>query len=178
MHQRLKDKILHSDQYADVGRYTYGSPTFVVFPSGHKVSIGSFCSIADNVTFINGGNHYTDRITTYPLNLMFEEVNLPWHESTKGPINAGSDVWIGFGATILSGVTIGHGAVIGAGSVVTKDVEPYSIVAGSPARHIRFRFNPTTIKDLLEKAWWDLPIDEIEKLSGSLLNTPRSKCDS
>jgi len=96
--------------------------------------------------------------------LMFDQAKpLPGYPHTKGEVVIGSDVWIGQDALILSGVTIGHGSVIAARSVVTKDVQPYSIVAGNPARHIRFRFPEETIRSLLEIAWWDWPSIKIQE---------------
>jgi len=168
---QLQNKLMTSDANADVGRYTYGRPTFVRFRSSERAQIGAFCSIADNVTFILGGNHFSERVTTYPLNLVFETQPLPWHESSKGRIVVGNDVWIGYGASILSGVTIGDGAVIGAGSVVTKNVEPYAIAAGNPARLIRRRFDAATIARLLALRWWDWPLADIERDATELLSS-------
>ena len=115
------------------GKYSYGNPKIVKFNiENEKLEIGNYVSIADNVTFILSGNHYIDTFTTYPFKVnCFSEKVEAWG---KGPIKVGDDVWIGYGATILSGVTIGQGAVIVAGSVVVKDVEPYSVVGGNPAK--------------------------------------------
>jgi acetyltransferase-like isoleucine patch superfamily enzyme len=134
------------------------------------LKIGKFCSIAARVTIALGGNHRSDLVTTYPFIAFVAD----WPEAeclsgedvaavSKGDVIIGNDVWIGYGVMILSGVTIGDGAVIGAGSVVTKDVEPYSIVAGNPARLIRKRFNDETIRKLLEIKWWDWPPEKIGK---------------
>lgn len=167
---QLEAKILHSNEHADVGRYTYGTPKFLPFISSEKVSIGSFCSIADDVTFIMGGNHYQRRETTYPLNLLFDDITeLPWHEYSKGKITIGSDVWIGYGCTILSGVTIGHGAVIGAGSVVREDVPDYNKVIGNPSKVTGQRFSDSRIKELLEMKWWNWELERIKAESIRLL---------
>ena len=170
MNPVLQDKLLTSNQYANVGRYTYGTPTFVPYLSATKMSIGSFCSIADKVTFIMGGQHYMKYVTTYPLNIVFEDQDLPWHEFQKSPIVIGNDVWIGYGATILSGVKIGDGSVIGAQSVVRHNVEPYSIVAGNTAIEIGKRFNDNKIKELLQIKWWDWPIETIQEKASWLMS--------
>ena len=139
--------------------------------TGDKLIIGKFCMIASDVTFImNGANHLTDAITTYPFAIFgnawanaMEGKNYP----SKGNIVVGNDVWIGYNATIMAGVTIGDGAIIGTNSVVTKDVEPYAIVGGNPAKLIKKRFSDDEIKDLLEIKWWDW---EIEKITRNVQN--------
>jgi len=160
-------EILKGDNF-EIGDYSYGTPT--VFPHlGRKLKIGKFCSIASGVTIHLGGNHRTDLISTYPFaayvdrfpsakKLRFEDIAAV----SKGDVIIGNDVWIGSGATILSGVKIGDGAVVGATAVVTKDVEPYGIVAGNPARIIGKRFDDDTIRKLLEIRWWDWPIEKID----------------
>lgn len=100
------------------------------------------------------------------------DISLPWMESERGPIVIGNDVWISYGATILSGVTIGNGAVIGAKAVVTKNVDAYSIVAGNPATHIRYRFDRETINFLEGIAWWEWDIDMLRKNARRLLDNP------
>jgi acetyltransferase-like isoleucine patch superfamily enzyme len=124
---------------------------------GVQVSIGSFCSIGKNVQIYTGGNHRTDWVTTYPLRIKYE---LPgaWEDgcpATDGPVRIGHDVWIANDVTVLSGVTVGNGAVLGAHSVVTKDVDPYAIVGGSPARLLRKRFTDSQIEALTEIQWWE-----------------------
>lgn len=172
MHPRLEAKILHSSENATVGRYTYGTPTFIRFPSSPPAEIGSFCSIADNVTFILGGNHFADRITTYPLQLLYDDPSLPWHEYSNGPISIGSDVWIGYGSTILSGSTIGHGCIIGAGSVVRGSIPPYHIAFGNPCSIHRPRFPQHIMDSLLADPWWLKSDQEIKSLSPYLLSPP------
>jgi acetyltransferase-like isoleucine patch superfamily enzyme len=118
--------------------------------------IGKFCCIAQNVVFDLGFHHETEFVTTYPLNVMFNQLkHITGHPKSKGDITIGSDVWIGEGSIIMGGITIGHGAVIAAGAVVTKDVEPYEIVGGVPAKAIKKRFNHFQVVDLLKISWWD-----------------------
>jgi virginiamycin A acetyltransferase len=133
--------------------------------TGDKLIIGKFCMIASDVTFImNGANHLTDAITTYP----FAIFGGSWQDAMegkmypyKGDTIIGNDVWIGYKATIMAGVTIGDGAIIAAHSVVTKDVEPYSIVGGNPAKLIKKRFSEERIQQFLDMAWWNWDIEKI-----------------
>jgi len=133
--------------------------------TGDQLIIGKFCMIASDVTFImNGANHLSNAITSYPFAIFGKD----WSEAmegktypNKGNTVVGNDVWIGYGATIMPGVTIGDGAIIATKSVVTKDVAPYAIVGGNPAKEIRKRFSDQEIKSLLEMTWWDWPIEKI-----------------
>lgn len=133
---------------------------------GDKLIIGKFCAIATGVKFImNGGNHQMSGFSTYP----FEIFGKDWARVTpkeivfKGDTVIGNDVWIGYEAVIMPGVKIGDGAIIAAKSVVTKDVQPYTIVGGNPAKIIKQRFSDETIKNLLEIAWWNWNIDKITR---------------
>lgn len=147
-----------------MGPHSYGQPRLRRYLGDTAtVRVGSFVSIADNVEFIPGGNHRVDWVSTYPFRWMFQ---LPGaltdgHPHSKGNIVVGNDVWIATGARILSGVTIGDGAVIAAGAIVTKDVRPYSVVAGSPATEVCRRFSEDQIDALERVRWWDWPIDVI-----------------
>lgn len=135
-----------------------------------RLVIGKFCSIACGAKFIfNCANHSLKSLSTYTFPLFFEEWDLPKSEvasawDNKGDIVIGNDVWIGYDAVIMAGVTIGDGAIIGTRAVVTKDVEPYSIVGGVPAKEIRKRFAPDVIKRLLELQWWNWPDDKIRNV--------------
>jgi acetyltransferase-like isoleucine patch superfamily enzyme len=135
-----------------IGKFSYGRPK--IYGRGQvTLKIGNFCSISNGVIIFLGNEHRTDWITTYPFNAVLKGFeNFEGHPSTKGDVLIRNDVWIGMNATILSGVTIGGGAVIGANSLVAKDVEPYTIVAGNPARPIRKRFDQQTI-DKLRIKW-------------------------
>ena len=197
-----------NDPRVSVGRFTYGNPQLMLWVDDERIEIGSFCSIAQNVTIFAGGEHNLNWVTTYPLRIAFGHslAEQDGHPKTKGRTTIGNDVWIGYGATVLSGVTIGDGAVIGAGTepvaqihfycgerskaicvvlgskksstysseyasgffepvashlapppsprdegvcatgstVVVKDVPPYAIVAGNPARLVRYRFDEVT----------------------------------
>ena len=156
-----------------IGRYCYAIETPKIYFYGGidcTLTIGNFVSIGPNVTIIVGGEHRKDWISTYPFAEIFEDIPKVECVQTKGNIEIGSDVWIGSGVTILSGVTIGHGAVIGAGSVVAKDVAPYSIIIGNPARELRKRFTEDEIAKLLAWQWWNLEDSEIERLAPILMS--------
>mgnify|MGYP005775201533 FL=1 len=134
-----------------------------------KLMIGKFCSIACGAKFIfNSANHTLSSLSTYPFPIFFEEWELDVKNITnawdnKGDIVIGNDVWIGYEAVIMAGVTIGDGAVIGTRAVVTKDVPPYTIVGGVPAKPIRKRFSQESIDVLLKLKWWDWCEEKIHK---------------
>jgi acetyltransferase-like isoleucine patch superfamily enzyme len=143
----------------EIGKYTYGKPEIIKGDNSGDLFIGKFCSIASGVVILLGRNHRKDWITTYPFPAFPgdwpEARDIPECENSKGDVIIGNDVWIGLGATILSGVRIGDGAVIGARAVVAKDVAPYAIVVGNTAREIGKRFDEKTIEKLLDMKWWD-----------------------
>ena len=150
-------------------RYTYGIENIKVRSWGEQtdILIGSFTSIADNVQIFKGGNHNPNWVSTYPFGHIHTNV-FPWHgegqPSTKGNVVIGSDVWLGSGCTIMSGVNIGDGAVVAANATVVKDVPPYAVVGGNPAKVLKYRFTEDQIKKLLDKPWWELPDDKIKEL--------------
>ncbi|MDI1308274.1 MAG: CatB-related O-acetyltransferase [Methylotenera sp.] len=145
-----------------MGGNCYGVPKIKNALPNATLSIGNYCSIAKNVQIYLGGNHRLDWVTTFPFPAFFQHAShIKDYETTKGDVSVGSDVWLGENSTILSGVTIGHGAVIAAGAIVTKDVSPYEIVGGNPAKHIRWRFDETTRNALLQSTWWDWPEEEL-----------------
>ena len=136
-----------------VGVGTYGQSNIARRGVMNDITIGKYCSIATNVVIDGGFNHNTDFVSTYPFYNMhgLGEQNV----ICKGDVVIGNDVWICENVLIMSGVVIGNGAVIGANSIVTKDVEPYSIYAGSPAKCIKMRFDVNDIKQLQNIRWWD-----------------------
>lgn len=144
-----------------------------------KLIIGKFCMIASDVTFImNGANHLTDAVSSYPFAIFggdwanaMEGKTYP----TKGNTIIGNDVWIGYGATIMPGVQIGDGAIIASKSTVTKNVAPYTIVGGNPAKEIRKRFSDEEIAQLLETKWWNWDIEKITCNVQNLTDTDINK---
>lgn len=132
-----------------------------------RLIIGKFCSIACGAKFLfNSANHTLSSLSTYPFPLFFEEWGLEKRNvaaswDNKGDIVIGNDVWIGYEAVIMAGVTIGDGAIIGARAVVTKDVPPYTVAGGIPAKPIKKRYPEETIAALSELKWWDWPEERI-----------------
>lgn len=156
----------HLQGICEVGKHSYtdgGSPNIILHQIHGKLIVGSFVSIGPHCNIFLGSEHRTDFVSTFPFSRIFNDVRYVENIKSKGDVVIGSDVWIGGYVTILSGVSIGHGAVIGAGSVVSKNVEPYTIVAGNPIREIRKRFSGEQIVKLLEIRWWELSDDRIER---------------
>ena len=139
--------------------------------NGDKLIIGKFCSIACGAKFmLTSANHKMSSLSTYPFPIFYEEWGLDVQDirnawDNKGDIIIGNDVWIGYEAVIMAGVTIGDGAIIGTRAVVTKDVPPYTIVGGVPAKPIRKRFDDATVERLIKLRWWDW---EHEKIAQSI----------
>ena len=154
-----------------IGEYTYGTPRVISWDRSEQLTIGRYCSIASEVVILLGGEHRLDWLSTYPFNKMFETAKtLSGQPVSKGPVSIGHDVWIGHGAQIFSGVTVGNGAVIGGGAVVARDVPPYAIVAGNPARVIRYRFDEAQIALLQSIAWWDWPAEKVAAAAPVLMS--------
>lgn len=133
---------------------------------GDRLIIGKFCSIAAETRFImNGGNHPTNWLTTYPFPIFGQgwEAAMPEKWPHRGDTVIGNDVWIGYGAIIMPGVSIGNGAIVAAGSVVTRDIAPYAIVGGNPAQVIRSRFARADIGRLERIAWWNWDLEKITR---------------
>jgi acetyltransferase-like isoleucine patch superfamily enzyme len=152
------------------GKGTYGTPKVYNWGEGSTLQVGAYCSIADGAQIFLGGEHRTDWVTTYPFPVFWEAAtNIQGHPRSKGDVIIGNDVWIGTEATFLSGVKVGDGAVIGAKSVVVKDVPPYAIVAGNPARVIKMRFDDDTVARLLRVKWWEWDDARIERALPLLL---------
>jgi acetyltransferase-like isoleucine patch superfamily enzyme len=147
----------------EIGRHTYGltKESFFVPHENVPVRIGSFCSIGPDVLFICAAEHRVDTATTFPIQFANGKIRNANGTAGKGPITVGHDVWIGARCIVLSGVTIGNGAVLGAGSIVTRDIPPYAIAVGNPARTIRYRFAPDVIRRLQSLEWWNWSDDLI-----------------
>lgn len=154
-----------------IGLGSYGMPVVHDWNEGSTLQIGSYCSIASNVQIFLGGLHRTDWVSSYPFPAYLPEAaHIEGFGGTRGNVVIGSDVWLCSNCTILSGVSVGHGAVVASSAVVTRDVAPYSVVAGNPARHVRWRFDEETRIALLESAWWEWPEDEIRHIVDKLCN--------
>ncbi len=162
-----------------IGRFTYGDENLTIrqWGEGAALRIGSFCSLADGISIILGGNHQVRWISTYPFGRLhkdqFWQEGLPHQANSKGDVVIGHDVWIGTGVTIMSGVTIGNGAVIGAMAVVSRDVAPFTIVAGNPATASSKRFSEEIVDALQVLEWWTLPVASIREIAPLLLAAPR-----
>ena len=158
------------------GKHTYGLENIriLTWNEGAHLFVGGFCSIAGNQTVFLGGNHRTDWATTFPFGHIHNEVfpagqiNGDGHPSTKGHIVIENDVWIGNSCTIMSGIRIGSGSVIAANSVVVKNVDPYTIVGGNPAKKLKDRFSPDLVQRLMAIEWWNQPDDTINRIIPSL----------
>jgi len=166
-----------------IGKHTYGNLNIRSFikDKGEKLSIGNYVSIGDDVKFILGGNHQIYTITSYPLKFFLANQDLSFDAISKGEILVEDEVWIGDNVIILSGVKVGKGSILAAGSVVTKDVSPYSIVGGNPAKIIRYRFveeirnalynfnlsdiDEKVIVESIEEFYKPIDIKQIEKLT-------------
>lgn len=143
-----------------MGRHSYSYATRR--GNANEITIGNFCGIAENVIFDSGYNHEPTYISTFPFNKIWSEVKSNIRIEGRN-IVIGNDVWICEDVSIQSGVTVGHGAIIGTKAVVTKDVPPYAVVGGVPAKIIRYRYDEETINKLLLIRWWDWSDDKIKE---------------
>lgn len=162
----------------DIGDFTFGKPR--IFSPVDKIKIGKYCSFASGVTIYTSTDHNMNNISVYPFFLINKKQKYQIY--SKGGVIIENDVWIGDGVVILDGVTVENGAIIGSRSVVTKDVKSYEVVAGNPAKHIKFRFEREIIDKLLQLSWWNwtnekvkqnmdiLSSNNLEKIT-SLINT-------
>jgi acetyltransferase-like isoleucine patch superfamily enzyme len=176
-------------EYVHIGKYSYGiSDANVVWDTeawGYnnekkqpRLIVGSYCSIGSNSKFYLGGNHRYDWVTTYPFqvksshNNVFDslENEIDGYPLSNGDIIIGNDVWFGENVTVMSGVKIGDGAVVGTNSTIVKDVKPYSIVGGHPAKHIKYRFSNEIVEKLSNIKWWDIEDSKLNLLLPYMCN--------
>ncbi len=179
--RRAKGKLLGKapprflkDAYpdADIGAHSYGGLQVIGFGDDTTFTVGKYCSFAADVKLMLGGGHRLDWVTTYPFSDIDPEfAHIEGHPASKGDIQIGNDVWVGREAMIMSGVTIGDGAVIAARALVNKDVAPYSIVGGQPAKLIKSRFSKEIIDRLIALQWWDWADARVRKAVPLMLQT-------
>lgn len=166
---RLGFRVVGSENIK-IGDFSYGTINILTSVSNPTLVLGRFCSIAEEVTFVIANDHPLDRLSTFPFRIMALEENIV-ESLSKGGITVRDDVWIGYRATVLDGVVLGQGSVIAAGAVVTKDVEPYSIVGGVPAKTIGYRFDRETINSLLHFDFATLDYEKIKSMK-EVLSSP------
>ena len=175
--------------WVEIGKYTYGiTDDNIIWDSeacGYnsekkqpKLIVGNYCSVGVNSKFFLGGNHRHDWVTTYPFQVKYLHNNtfdtlkddIDGYPLSNGDIIIGNDVWFGENVTVMSGIKIGDGAVIGTNSTVVKNVEPYNIVGGHPAKHIKYRFNDEIVKKLLNIKWWNVDESKLNLLLPYMCN--------
>ncbi|WP_077609756.1 CatB-related O-acetyltransferase [Clostridium sp. Marseille-P2415] len=170
------DYTMYNDFVSDPAHFEKNNVLYHYPVNNDKLIIGKFCSIACGAKFLfTSANHTLKSLSTYPFPIFFEEWDLDkihvksaW--DNKGDIVIGNDVWIGYEAVILSGVHIGDGAIIGTRAVVTKDVPPYTVVGGIPAKEVKRRFNEETINKLQQIQWWNWPFNKIQQFLPYIMN--------
>lgn len=170
------DFTFYNDYVNDPTQFEKSNVLYHYPVNREKLIIGKYCSIACGAKFIfTSANHALKSFATYPFPIFSDIWGLDWNNVTdawdnKGDIVIGNDVWIGYEAVIMQGVHIGDGAIIGTRAVVTKDIPPYTIVGGVPAKEIRKRFDTGTIEALLQLQWWDWPHEKIQKYLPSIMS--------
>lgn len=151
--------LLHPDgQQLQMGEHSYDAPQLLSFrPHDQQVRVGKYCSISRGAQILTGGYHHAEWVSTYPFRIRegLPGAFLDGQPYSRGPVVIGNDVWVGYGALIMSGVTIGDGAVVAARALVVRDVAPYAVVGGNPAALLRHRFPAHQVQALLELRWWD-----------------------
>ncbi|MBI5191628.1 MAG: CatB-related O-acetyltransferase [Nitrospirae bacterium] len=165
----LMQKNRRYDGY-DIGEWTYGKPKIWDWGLGARFKVGRYSSFATGTVILLGGEHRTNWVTVYPFDVYFPDAKSRPCNYSKGDVVIGNDVWIGQDAMILSGITVGDGAVVAARSVVTRDVPPYAVVAGNPARIIKYRFPDDVIERLSRMKWWDWPHEKVVEALPLLLS--------
>lgn len=163
-YNKIYTNTMYGYKKYDIWDYTYGNPIIRDYQCWCVLKIGKFCSIAWNVTIMLWWNHRTEWISTYPFNILWKWFDhIVWHPSCKWDVIIWNDVWIWNNVTIMSWVTIWDGSVIALWSIVTKDIEPYSIVWWVPAKFIKYRFETDVIEKLLHLERWNRDTEKIKK---------------
>jgi acetyltransferase-like isoleucine patch superfamily enzyme len=154
----------------EIGKHSYFNWRHIRFRGDAKLTIGNYCSIADEVSIFLGGDHRIDWVTTFPFSTWEGFQHIQGHPLSKGAVVIGNDVWIGQNVIIMSGVTIHDGAVVAAGSIVTKDIEAYAVYGGNPAKLIKYRFKEEQIEELLKIQWWYWDDEKVKEFIPLLLS--------
>ena len=178
-------KTIVSSPNIEVGDYSYyddpGDPTAferenVLYAYGpERLVIGRYCALATGVRFVMAGaNHPTAGVSTFPFAIFGgvwaeRTLDLVMAAPSRGDTIVGNDIWIGYNAMVMPGVRIGDGAIVAAGAVVSKDVPPYGVVAGNPARLVRIRFDDSDVARLLRAAWWDWPVELVTEHARTIM---------
>lgn len=170
------DFTMYHDWVNDPAQFEKNNVLYHYPINNDKLIIGKYCSVACGAKFMfTSGNHAMKSLSTYAFPIFFNEWDLDWKDITKawdnkGDIVIGNDVWIGYESVIMQGVHIGDGAIIGTRAIVTKDVPPYTIVAGVPAQPVKKRFDEKTINKLISIKWWDWSPEKIKEKLPMIMN--------
>ena len=175
-HNTTTPNTVFDPNYVSIGKATYGDLNIIQFASIHHLRIGNFVSIAQDVSFILDAEHYTNHLSTFPFKVKYLEIEKE-ESFGKGDIIIDDDVWIGYRSIIMSGVHIGQGAIIAAGSIVTKDIPPYAVVGGIPAKIIKYRFSSDICEALLKFDFSKLNKSNVNKNIEKLYTEINSKGD-